>query len=164
MNNLEKDAASFVDDVVNDKIEGKSFSKKLGEIMADPAKVMQPVYDYVEEQLNLGKLAYGEVKASDEDVVLRLETNLINLPFADAKIISKMMQDQGTLPVNVYLVIESPWVNKSSLRIDEITSADDFVGNVANYADKMNTWYADHLAMVKENLEKQPDEKKQEDK
>lgn len=96
--------------------------------MADPAKVMQPVYDYVEEQLNLGKLAYGEVKASDEDVTLRLETNLINLPYEDAKVISKMMQDQdGTLPINVYLVISSPWVNKSSLRIDEVASADDYV-------------------------------------
>ncbi|GAD16930.1 hypothetical protein [Lentilactobacillus otakiensis] len=157
---LEKDVASFVDDVVNEKIEGKSFSKKLDEIMADPAKVMQPVYDYVEEQLNLGKLAYGEVKASDEDVTLRLETNLINLPYEDAKVISKMMQDQdGTLPINVYLVISSPWVNKSSLRIDEVASADDYVGNVANYLDQMNNWVSEHLDMVKENLEKQPEEK-----
>ncbi|AEB74370.1 hypothetical protein [Lentilactobacillus buchneri] len=159
MTNLEKDAASFVDDLVNEKIEGKSFTKKLDDIMKDPAKVMQPVYDYVEEQLNLGKLAYGEVKASDEDVAIRLETNLINLPFQDAKVISKMMQDQETLPVNVYLVISSPWVNKSSLRIDEVASADDYVGNVANYLDQMNNWVAEHLDMVKENLEKQPEEK-----
>lgn len=159
MTNLEKDAASFVDDLVNEKIEGKSFTKKLDDIMKDPAKVMQPVYDYVEEQLNLGKLAYGEVKASDEDVAIRLETNLINLPFQDAKVISKMMQDQETLPVNVYLVISSPWVNKSSLRIDEVASADDYVGNVANYLDRMNNWVAEHLDMVKENLEKQPEEK-----
>lgn len=159
MTNLEKDAASFVDDLVNEKIEGKSFTKKLDDIMKDPAKVMQPVYDYVEEQLNLGKLAYGEVKASDEDVAIRLETNLINLPFQDAKIISKMMQDQATLPVNVYLVISSPWVNKSSLRIDEVASVDDYVGNVANYLDQMNNWVAEHLDMVKENLEKQPEEK-----
>ncbi|PAL00580.1 hypothetical protein B8W96_05805 [Lentilactobacillus parakefiri] len=159
MTNLEKDAASFVDDLINEKIEGKSFSKKLSEIMKDPAKVMQPVYDYVEEQLNLGKLAYGEVKASDEDVSLRLETNLINLPFQDAKVISKMMQDQATLPVNVYIVIVSPWVNKSSLRIDEVASADDYVGNVANYLDQMNNWVSEHLDMVKENLEKQPEEK-----
>jgi len=157
--NLEKDAASFVDDLVNEKIEGKSFTKKLDDIMKDPAKVMQPVYDYVEGQLNLGKLAYGEVKASDEDVAIRLETNLINLPFQDAKVISKMMQDQETLPVNVYLVISSPWVNKSSLRIDEVASADDYVGNVANYLDQMNNWVAEHLDMVKENLEKQPEEK-----
>jgi hypothetical protein len=156
---LEKDAASFVDDVVNEKIEGKSFSKKLSEIEADPAKVMQPVYDYVEEQLNLGKLAYGEVKASDEEVALRLETNLINLPFKDANIISKMMQDQGTLPVNVYIVIVSPWVNKSGLRIDEVASADDYIGNVSKYSDKMNNWVSEHLDMVKENLEKQPEDK-----
>ncbi|AFS01203.1 hypothetical protein LBSG162_14260 [Lentilactobacillus buchneri subsp. silagei] len=156
---MEKDAASFVDDLVNEKIEGKSFTKKLDDIMKDPAKVMQPVYDYVEGQLNLGKLAYGEVKASDEDVAIRLETNLINLPFQDAKVISKMMQDQETLPVNVYLVISSPWVNKSSLRIDEVASADDYVGNVANYLDQMNNWVAEHLDMVKENLEKQPEEK-----
>ncbi len=159
MTNLEKDAASFVDDLINEKIEGKSFTKKLDDIMKDPAKVMQPVYDYVEEQLNLGKLAYGEVKASNEDVAIRLETNLINLPFQDAKVISKMMQDQETLPVNVYLVISSPWVNKSSLRIDEVASADDYVGNVANYLDQMNNWVAEHLDMVKENLEKQPEEK-----
>lgn len=159
MTNLEKDAASFVDDLINEKIEGKSFTKKLDDIMKDPAKVMQPVYDYVEEQLNLGKLAYGEVKASDEDVAIRLETNLINLPFQDAKVISKMMQDQETLPVNVYLVISSPWVNKSSLRIDEVASADDYVGNVANYLDQMNNWVAEHLDMVKKNLEKQPEEK-----
>jgi hypothetical protein len=156
---LEKDTVSFIDDLVNEKITGKTFTKKLADIIAEPDKSMQPVYDYVEEQLNLGKLGYGELKASDEDVSLRLETNLINLPFQDAKIISKMLQDEETLPVNVYLVIVSPLVNQSGLRIDEVASADDYVGNVANYLDMMNNWVSEHLAAVKENLEKQSEEK-----
>lgn len=84
---------------------------------------------------------------------------MINLPFQDAKIISKMLQDEETLPVNVYLVIVSPLVNQSGLRIDEVASADDYVGNVANYLDMMNNWVSEHLAAVKENLEKQSEEK-----
>lgn len=61
--------------------------------------------------------------------------------------------------VNVYLVIVSPLVNQSGLRIDEVASADDYVGNVANYLDMMNNWVSEHLAAVKENLEKQSEEK-----
>ncbi len=75
------------------------------------------------------------------------------------KLSVKMLQDEETLPVNVYLVIVSPLVNQSGLRIDEVASADDYVGNVANYLDMVNNWVSEHLAAVKENLEKQSEEK-----
>ncbi|EHO54241.1 hypothetical protein [Lentilactobacillus kisonensis] len=152
---MQRDVADFIEDVTNEKIAGKSFTGKTAAIVKDPAKVMQPVYDFVEEQLNLGKLGYGELKVSDADAVIRLETNLINLPLQEPTRISKMISDQEQLPVNVYLVMTSPHVNQSGLRIDEVASADDFIGHVGDYAKTMNDWVAEKLAAVQENIAKQ---------
>lgn len=155
---MEKDVASFIEDMTNEKIEGKTVSSKLATVAKDPAKAMQPVYDFVEEQLNLGKLGYGELTIDDADAVIRLETNLINLPLQEPTRISKMISDQDKLPVNVYLVISSPFVNQSGLRIDEVSSADDFIGHLADYSKTMNEWVAEKLAAVRENKAKKAEE------
>jgi hypothetical protein len=149
---MQRDVASFIEDVTNEKIPGKSISQKLAAILADPGAAMQPVYAFVEEQLNLGKLGYGELKVSDVDATIRLETNLINLPLQEPARISKMISDQDELAVNVYLVITSPLVNQSGLRIDEVASAGDFIGHVDDYSKTMNDWVVEKLTAVQANL------------
>jgi hypothetical protein len=119
---VEKDVTSFIDDATNEKIDGKTFTGKLDDVAADIDGVMKPVYNYIEAQLNLGKLGYAELKLTDADVAIRLETNLINLPLQEIKRISKMISDEDKLPVNVYILMISPLVNASGLRIDEVSS------------------------------------------
>lgn len=162
---MNRDVTSFIADVTNEKVEHKTVNIKLADLVAKPDETMAPIYEFVEEQLNLGKLGYGEVQVDDADVNIRLETNLINLPLQDIKRIDKMISDEDTLPVNVYLVMSSPYVNVSSLRIDEVASADEFIEDMDHYLPMMNTWLADHLAAVQENMktqaEKEADEKKE---
>jgi hypothetical protein len=144
--NLNRDVTSFIEDVTNEKVEHKITTATLKDFIANPDDIMRPIYDFVEEQLNLGKLGYGEVRVDDADLSVRLETNLINLPLSEIKRIDKMISDEDELPLNVYLVMISPNVNVSGLRIDEVASADDFVGNLDTYLPMMNDWVADHLA------------------
>jgi hypothetical protein len=150
--NLNRDVTSFIEDVTNEKVEHKITTATLKDFIANPDDIMRPIYDFVEEQLNLGKLGYGEVRVDDADLSVRLETNLINLPLSEIKRIDKMISDEDELPLNVYLVMISPNVNVSGLRIDEVASADDFVGNLDTYLPMMNDWVADHLAAVQENM------------
>lgn len=161
---MDRDVTSFIADVMDEKLEHKTIKTTLAKLVAHPDETMAAVYDYVEEQLNLGKLGYGEIQVSDTDVVIRLETNLINLPLQDIKRIDKMISDEDRLPVNVYIVMSSPYVNVSGLRIDEVASADDYLDHMAQYLPMMNDWVADHLAAVQENMktqaEKEADEKK----
>ncbi|TLQ14192.1 hypothetical protein FEZ41_14265 [Lentilactobacillus parafarraginis] len=152
MENLNRDVTSFIEDVTNEKVEHKITTATLKDFIANPDDIMRPIYDFVEEQLNLGKLGYGEVRVDDADLSVRLETNLINLPLSEIKRIDKMISDEDELPLNVYLVMISPNVNVSGLRIDEVASADDFVGNLDTYLPMMNDWVADHLAAVQENM------------
>ncbi len=149
---MNRDVTSFIEDVTNEKVEHKITTATLKDFIANPDDIMRPIYDFVEEQLNLGKLGYGEVRVDDADLSVRLETNLINLPLSEIKRIDKMISDEDELPLNVYLVMISPNVNVSGLRIDEVASADDFVGNLDTYLPMMNDWVADHLAAVQENM------------
>lgn len=149
---MNRDVTSFIEDVTNEKVEHKITTATLKDFIANPNDIMGPIYDFVEEQLNLGKLGYGEVRVDEADLSVRLETNLINLPLSEIKRIDKMISDEDELPLNVYLVMISPNVNVSGLRIDEVASADDFVGNLDTYLPMMNDWVADHLAAVQENM------------
>lgn len=149
---MNRDVTSFIEDVTNEKVEHKITTATLKDFIANPDDIMRPIYDFVEEQLNLGKLGYGEVRVDEADLSVRLETNLINLPLSEIKRIDKMISDEDELPLNVYLVMISPNVNVSGLRIDEVASADDFVGNLDTYLPMMNDWVADHLAAVQENM------------
>lgn len=158
---MEKDVTSFIDDATNEKIDGKTFTGKLDDVAADIDGVMKLVYNYIEAQLNLGKLGYAELKLTDADVAIRLETNLINLPLQEIKRISKMISDEDKLPVNVYILMISPLVNASGLRIDEVSSADDYIGHVADYAKTMNEWVAQHIEAVKDHLAQEAEKEKE---
>lgn len=152
---MDRDVTNFIADVTDEKITRQTFKTSLADLIAHPDEKMAPIYDYVEEQLNEGRLAVGELLVDDADVVISLETNLINLPLQDIKRIDKMISDEDKLPVNVYIVMSSPYVNVSGLRIDEVSSADDFISHLDQYLPVMNDWVADHLAAVQENMKTQ---------
>mgnify|MGYP000881325321 CR=1 FL=1 len=95
---MNRDVTSFIEDVTNEKVEHKITTATLKDFIANPDDIMRPIYDFVEEQLNLGKLGYGEVRVDDADLSVRLETNLINLPLSEIKRIDKMISDEDELP------------------------------------------------------------------
>ena len=152
MNNLKRKVADFLTDLNNEKFEKKTFEAKISDLESNSGKTMMPVYEYVEEQINLGKLAIGEVKVEDVDAVIDLETNLINLPVAEPQRVSKMISDQDEMDLKVYLVISSPYGNQSGLRIDEAASADDCISDMKPQVDGMNECVEEKVNEFEHNL------------
>lgn len=107
----------------------------------------------------IGQLTAGQVgqyvinvkMKKGDPVSLRFESNLINVPLDEAERLDPKMLDQGPeYPVNLYMVIESPDVNKSGLRIDELANETDQAGSVKSLVEKAQEWVASHLAAVME--------------
>ena len=60
-----------------------------------------------------------------EPTIITVETGIINLPFANVNKVTNFLEADEIVPVRVYLVVASPFVNVSGLRIDEIATAAD---------------------------------------
>lgn len=101
--------------------------------MADnPAAALAPLFADVKAGLAGGTLVQTTLTVSSaEPTLIRIETGIINLPFADAKKVTNFMDATASVPLNLYLVVESPYINVSKLRIDLIASADDYLADEA---------------------------------
>ena len=62
-----------------------------------------------------------------EPTIITVETGIINLPFANVNKVTNFLEADEIVPVRVYLVVASPFVNVSGLRIDEIATAADYL-------------------------------------
>lgn len=135
---------------------------KVKEVAATAVSVQQlaSLHDglaFIAEQLESGFLAAYQwnVSGEGEDVALRLETNLINVPMAEAERLDpKLISGDEPQPVNVYLVMEAEHVNASHLRIDLLNTADEFAQQPDQSVMKAQQWVSQHLAAIKENQEK----------
>ena len=91
-----------------------------------------------------------------EPTTITVETGIINLPFANVNKIPNFLEPDEIVPVRVYLIVASPFVNVSGLRIDEAATA-------ADYLQDFDTINAQMTASVQEKLEhipKWPSQKK----
>lgn len=162
---MEIDAQKFIEDVENEKFETFSTEVALASVKKDPQKAFAEAMDFMDEQINSGRLASALVQVKGEEISFYLQNDIVNLPYRYIKNISKMMSDQGNCPLNVYMIVESTDVNRSKLRIDELSSQDDFAVNDDINA-KLVEWVNQQLAAVDENraiadeAEKQTDKKK----
>lgn len=134
---------------------------KVKEVSATPASVQQlsTLHDglaFLSEQLDAGFLAAYQwnISGEGEDVALRLETNLVNVPMTEAQRLDpKLVSGDDPQPVNVYLVMEAEHVNASHLRIDLLNTADQFAEQPDQSVMKAQQWVGQHLAAIKENQE-----------
>lgn len=92
------------------------------------------------------------VSGSDEPVSVRLETSVINLPLANAKTITKIMDVTADAEVNVYMVCETPDLNRSGLRIDKLASATALVDDPQSVAQAAQQWIDDKITTVQANI------------
>lgn len=90
-------------------------------------QALAPVFAAVDQAIADGKLIQASLTIeSPEPTIIRLETGVINLPFADAKKIINFLEPEEMAELRLYLIVISPDVNASGLRIDEVTTLDDY--------------------------------------
>lgn len=110
--------------------------------------------DFMADQLASGYLCRYEWQVKmpvGEALSVRLETNLINVPMAEApRLDPKLLTRDSKYQVKIYMVAEGDDLNKSSLRIDELV-ADAEAVDTAEAVNHFKEWVADQLAMTVEN-------------
>lgn len=156
MESLVKD---FIEKVDAEEFETENFGGSLADLNQNGAKkALAPMVDMISTAVQSNQLAQATLSLTDADIQVRLETSVVNLPLRYVNAMKKMLADDETLPVSVYSIVESPDVNASSLRIDKVASADDFVSHQADMASAIATWLDTQLEQIKTNHEKQADE------
>ncbi|MBD7894896.1 hypothetical protein H9564_04075 [Limosilactobacillus sp. Sa3CUN2] len=116
--------------------------------------VLKKAIESVIDALDTGHLGKYQITIrvkKGDPVIFHLDTNLINIPMAEAERLDRKLLDKEiTYPVNLYMVMESEDVNKSGLRIDELANETDLAGDVDVLIKRLQEWLAEHLADVME--------------
>lgn len=156
MESLVKD---FFEEVEAEKYETQNFGSSLAEIKKNGAtKSLEPMVNMMVKAIDSNQLAQATLTLTDTDIQVHLETSIVNLPLRYLNAMKKMLADDDTLPVSIYSIIESPDINSSSLRIDKVASADDFVSHKGDMAAAIATWLEKQLDQIKENQEKKDED------
>lgn len=82
-------------------------------------------------------------------VTFALETNIINLPYADYKKISNFFEEGEDYQLQVYFETRSDYVNVSHFRIDELCSEEDIEKKADEITEKLTTAMQEKLKVVR---------------
>lgn len=117
-------------------------------------KTIESGLTFIEKQANDGKLVRYEWQVTMKKgaaISVALETNIINLPMSDAKVLSKIVTTTDEQPVNVYMVCRSEDVNKSGLRIDKLLAVDELPQSQSTAVDEILEWLDTQLIAIHDN-------------
>lgn len=116
---------------------------------------LAPVFAAVDAALEAGKLIQAQLTiTSKEPTIIRLETGIVNLPFADAKKIINFLEPEELVPLRLYLIVISEHVNASGLRIDEVATLDDYLKTKSAQQAAIIAAGQEKLALIAENAAK----------
>ncbi|MGX5378258.1 hypothetical protein ACWCL1_08455 [Ligilactobacillus sp. LYQ135] len=95
-----------------------------------------------------------------EAVQVRLESGIINLPFANINRVDNFFDDpQAVVETNVYLITEAEDLNPSKFRIDELCTTTQLEQDPLKCAQKLIEMVKTNLTQIKDNLANKKDEK-----
>lgn len=152
---MELTVAAYLAQIENEQVKVQAQSTTLATI--EQLATLNEGLTWLSDQLASGYLAqvsWQVTMPKGEDVNVRLETNLINVPMVEAaRIDPKLLDKEVAYPVHVYMVIEGPEVNASGLRIDELTNAEAVMTDATATSGTLQAWVTEHLAQVQNNRE-----------
>lgn len=92
----------------------------------DLPKIATELLTASQDLINEGRLGYSSYRVSSEPAVqFTIELSPVNLPMADAKKVNQFFSDDNdVVPLNVYLVTRSTYLNVSHLHIDLLGSSE----------------------------------------
>lgn len=150
----------YLEQLTGDHVQMENVSTTAAKIQQ--ATTIKKGLKYIEDQLASGYLCSYEwsVKmAIGENLSVRLETNLINIPMKEAERLDpKLLDRDRPYPLNVYMVAEGDQLNKSGLRIDELQDGDNLSTGTTT-VQKFQKWIANQLAQAIENRQADTDTK-----
>lgn len=116
---------------------------------------LQPIFAATTQAIQAGELIRATLTIQGtQPTLVSLETGLINLPLANAKKVPGFLEPDEIVPVKVYLITESPFLNASKLRIDLLAPSDQFVADEAALLAQVTTTVQEQLAHIAEEAAK----------
>ena len=153
----------FMEDALDEKITAKVVETDLASIQQVETVTMG--LTFVADATKKSEIAqYNWVvdMPEGEKVSVRIETSVINLPLEDSKTISKILNVEDEAEMNVYLITETPDMNKSGLRIDKLASVTAVQDDTDGVSHSASNWINDQLAAIvdiRQNKDDKDDEK-----
>lgn len=143
---MELEGNALIESLKQEEVITKSYTA------ADQSTVnLDDLFNFVTETLQKNQLVSAEIVISgDEPIRLRLESNLINLPLRYVNGISKIIVNEPAKPVNLYMIVESPYVSHSKLRIDYAATVTAYLEDFESVATKIAQYFDGKLALINE--------------
>ncbi|WP_048000318.1 hypothetical protein [Lactiplantibacillus herbarum] len=138
---MQRNVQTFIDDITAVKMTQETLSGKYEQLSTQVKPWLTKLVTAVQND----QLAQITLVTVHEPVIsFRLETSVINLPWANLTEIGKVTVADDTMPINVYMIAESEAL-PSGLRIDELGSVDDIVADQANAEQLLTDWLTAQL-------------------
>lgn len=142
----------YLGQIKNDRVATAEATKTAAQVQQKTT--LKTAIQFVLDQLNQGRLGQYTITVKmkkGDPVTVRFESNLINVPMAEAERLDpKLLDQEPSYPVNLYMVMAGEGVNRSDLRIDELANDTDQAGSVISLISRSQKWLAEHLATVVE--------------
>ena len=140
-----------MDDVLDEKITAKVVKTDLATMQqVDTVKMGLNFIAKTTSNNEIAQYNWVVDMPEGEKVSIRIETSVINLPLEDTKTISKILNVEDESEMNVYLIAETPDMNKSGLRIDKVASVMAVQDDIEGVSHSASNWVNDQLALIVE--------------
>jgi hypothetical protein len=122
---------------------------------------IQPALEYLKKAVEENSIAEAVINVN-KSVVIKLQSNIINLPLLYPAPVEKVTEDEKEYDVNIYAIIEAEKINSSHLRIDQIGTADDLISGNPDVQANLKDWITEQFDRL-DNPDKDKDEKSSEE-
>lgn len=141
---MELTGNEFIEILKNEQIKSKSFTA------ADTAEInLDDLFNFATKGLKDGQIISSEMIISgDEPISLRVESSLINLPLRYVNAISKIVINDPSKDVNLYMIVEHPLVSKSGLKIELAASVAAYLDDVESVEHKITNFFTEKIQAI----------------
>lgn len=141
---MELTGNEFIEILKNEQIKSKSFTA------ADTAEInLDDLFNFATKGLKDGQIISSEMIISgDEPISLRVESSLINLPLRYVNAISKIVINDPSKDVNLYMIVEHPLVSKSGLKIELASSVAAYLDDVESVEHKITNFFTEKIQAI----------------
>lgn len=150
-----------VKDFIDQVVDGDFISSEMQTPIEDlDSAIKQSVSDF-QTSVAQNKLSQQIilVQGFNEEIQIRLESGIINLPFANINRVDNFFDElEAQVPLNLYLIVEAADLNQSKFRIDEVSSVSQVIDDPAQTAKHVIEMVNQQLDQLQANV-KQAEEK-----
>lgn len=132
-------SSDLLEIIRDDNFAPETFKITSTKLKKDPKSALKSVFGYLQTTLKNTEVVEADVSIRKE-IVLKFQTNIINLPFSYPNKIEQLTEADKDYDVKLYAIFEAEDINASHLRIDLMGSVDDFLAGDADVYQNIADW------------------------